>query len=52
MQCGNRTKAIENAAKKNEVLKLFQGRGQLFKSAFFLTRYILPASVYSGLVFQ
>ena len=30
MQCGNRTKAIENAAKKNEVLKLFQGRVQLF----------------------
>ena len=51
MQCGNRTKAIENAAKKNEVLKLLQGRVQLFKSAF-LTSYMLPASVYSGLVLQ
>ena len=47
MQCGNRTKAIENAAKKNEVLKLFQGRVQLFKSAFFK-----PATYYQLVYIQ
>ena len=47
MQCGNRTKAIENAAKKNEVLKLFQGRVQLFKSAF-----LKPATYYQLVYIQ